>query len=389
MAHEILKKLPEDVIVYILLKLPVKSLIRFKCISKTWYILIESSTFINLHLNYSKTAKEEFIIFKRSLQVDPFQHKTTLSFLFGDDLNPVSPDLEVPYLESTFVNDYDQFIGPCHGLIALINMINTVLFNPATRNYRLLPPFPTDAPQGFRCSIDGVGFGFDSMANDYKVVRISKVYNDPPYRDPYSIEQKVEVYDMITDFWRELDNIDQDMPRIYWASSSMVFYKTACYWLAIGSKDKMIILYFDMGTEIFNTINLPHTCNSYNGPHYGLLVLRDSITMLRYPNPNPEYDPAQNLMQIWMMKEYEVYDSWMKIYTVRPLLIESPLLIWKDYQMLCENRDGSLISYDLKLDKVQQFSLQGCPTSLRAICYKESMIQIPCESKDNAQVQYF
>ncbi|KAG5631155.1 hypothetical protein H5410_002872 [Solanum commersonii] len=389
MAHEILKKLPEDVIIYILLSLPVKSLMRFKCIFKTWYILIRSSTFINVHLNCSKTAKEEFIILKRSLQEDPFQHKTTLSFLFGDDLKPVSPDLDVPYLASTFANNYDQFIGPCHGLIALVNMVNTILFNPATRNYRLLPPCPSDVPQGFRCSVDGVGFGFDSMANDYKVVRISKVYNDPPYRDPYSREQKVEVYDMSTDFWRELENIDQDMPRIYWAPCSMVFYKSACYWLAIGSKDKMIILYFDMGTEIFNTINMPDTCNSYNGPHYGLVVLRDSITMLRYPNPNPEYDPAQDLMQIWIMKEYGLYDSWMKIYTIRPLLIESPLLIWKDYVMLCESREGSLISYDLKLDKIQEFNLQGCSTSLRAICYTESMIQIPCESKDSAQVQFF
>ncbi|KAK6803228.1 hypothetical protein RDI58_001012 [Solanum bulbocastanum] len=169
----------------------------------------------------------------------------------------------------------------------------------------------------------------------------------------------------------------------------MVFFKSACYWLAIGSKDKMIILYFDMGTEIFNTINMPDTCNSYNGPHYGLVVLRDSITMLRYRFPNPEYDPAQHLMQIWKMKEYGLYDSGMKIYTVRSLLIESPLLIWKDYLMLCESREGSLISYDLKLDKIQEFNLQGCPTSLRAICNKESMIQIQCESKDSAQVQFF
>ncbi|NP_001289821.1 S-locus F-box protein type-5 [Solanum lycopersicum] len=163
MAHEILKKLPEDVIIYILLRLPVKSLILFTCISKTWYILIRSSTFINLHLNNSKTAKEEFIIFKRSLQVDPFQHKTTLSFLFGDDLKPVIPDLDVPYLESTFVNDYDQFIGPCHGLVALISMMNTVLFNPATRNYRLLPRFPSDSPQGFRCSMMVLGLDLTQL----------------------------------------------------------------------------------------------------------------------------------------------------------------------------------------------------------------------------------
>nr|XP_016451258.1 PREDICTED: F-box protein CPR30-like [Nicotiana tabacum] len=179
MVHGILKKLPEDVFILILLKLPVKSLIRFKCISKTWYILMQSSTFINLHLNHAINAKDEFIVFKLSFQEDPFQHKTILSFLFGDDdddyLTPVSPDLDVPYLTSTFSSNYDQLIGPCQGLIALINIVDTVLFNPATRNYRLVPPCPFPVPKGFRRYVDGIGFGFDSLANEYKIVMISEV----------------------------------------------------------------------------------------------------------------------------------------------------------------------------------------------------------------------
>lgn len=61
--------------------------------------------------------------------------------------------------------------------------------------------------------------------------------------------------------------------------------------------------------------------------------------MIRYPNPKPEYDPAQDLMQIQIMKDYDLCDSWIKKYTVRPLPIDSPLAIWKDYLMLLQNRN--------------------------------------------------
>ncbi|KAL5769476.1 hypothetical protein ACOSP7_013630 [Xanthoceras sorbifolium] len=43
-------KLPEDMIIEILSILPVKSLIRFRCVSKSWYALVKSSSFISKHL---------------------------------------------------------------------------------------------------------------------------------------------------------------------------------------------------------------------------------------------------------------------------------------------------------------------------------------------------
>ncbi|KAK4727087.1 hypothetical protein R3W88_032004 [Solanum pinnatisectum] len=45
---------PEDLIREILLKLPVKALLRFKCVCKNWYTLIKNPCFIREHLNFSK-----------------------------------------------------------------------------------------------------------------------------------------------------------------------------------------------------------------------------------------------------------------------------------------------------------------------------------------------
>ena len=47
--------LPEELIVEILSWVPVKPLMRFKCVSKTWNSLIFHPTFVKLHLQRSST----------------------------------------------------------------------------------------------------------------------------------------------------------------------------------------------------------------------------------------------------------------------------------------------------------------------------------------------
>nr|XP_016474410.1 PREDICTED: F-box protein CPR30-like [Nicotiana tabacum] len=174
MVDGIMKRFPEDVVIYILLRFRVKFLLRFKCISKTCYTLIKSSIFVNLHLSRTTNDKDEFILFKRSWKEETSLYKTIISFLSvraDDYLNPIIPDQDVPYMTATYSIEYDQLIGPCHGLIALMDDLNTLLFNPSTRKYMLLPPSPFNCPRNHYRTIRCVGFDFDSIANDYKVVK--------------------------------------------------------------------------------------------------------------------------------------------------------------------------------------------------------------------------
>nr|BAQ19003.1 S19-locus linked F-box protein 3 [Petunia axillaris subsp. axillaris] len=387
-----MNKLAQDMVVNILLRLPVKSLMRFKCVIKTYYSLIQSSSFINLQLNRVTTDKDELVLFKRSFEEDIHRHKTILSFLSSSDvdssLNPISPDLDVPRMTNAYSNNFDQLIGPCKGLIALMNHLVTVLINPSTRNYRLLPSSPFDSPPGFYRSIESVGFGFDSIANDYKVIRILEVYwIDHGY--PLGGEKKVEIYDLGIDSWRELDHVDQQFPQLHWLPCSQMFYKGACHWIAIPLVDPMVILSFDLSTEIFRTIKMPDNCCFSDGPCYSLVLSNDSLTLICYPDPAQVVDPTKDLIDIWIMKDYGVHESWIKKNTIIRLRIVSPLAVWRESLLLCERKNGILMFYNLCSNEVKDFNLHGSPKSLRAMVYKETLTPIPKGNEKSTEVQKF
>nr|BAQ19037.1 Sm-locus linked F-box protein type-2 [Petunia x hybrida] len=382
-------KLPEDVVIYILLRLTAKSLLRFKCISKYWYTLILSNTFVKLHLNRITTIKDEFIFLIRTFREEPDQLKSIASFFSGDDNNNLStlfPDLDVSDLTSSSCTVINQIIGPCHGLIALTDSFIIIILNPATRKYVVLPPSPFGCPKGYHRSIEGIGFGYDSIVNEYKVVRLSEVYWDPPtdYFGPR--EPKVDIFDLSIDSWRELD---VEFPSIYYLPCSEMYYKEAVHWFIIT--DTVVILCFDIGTEIFRTMDMPGTCTFLGGPRYGLAVLYECLTLICYPDPMSSIDPTKDLIDIWMMEEYGTSESWIKIYTIKPvpIPIESPLAIWKDHLLLLQTKSGYLISYDLNSDEVKEFNLNGHLESLRVIVYTESITVISRISEHGTQVLQF
>ncbi|KAI3930854.1 hypothetical protein MKW92_012096, partial [Papaver armeniacum] len=67
--------LPNDVFLEILMCLPVKSLLRFKSVCKSWYALIKSSDFIHRHANMidSKSKLGTFICQYHTPNIDASQ----------------------------------------------------------------------------------------------------------------------------------------------------------------------------------------------------------------------------------------------------------------------------------------------------------------------------
>ncbi|TMW86035.1 hypothetical protein EJD97_022039 [Solanum chilense] len=381
MVNRSVKKLPQDVVICVLLRLPVKSLLRFKCISKILYDLILSNTFCKLHLKHTTTTKDEFILFIRTFIEEPEQFRSIVSFFSGDDndnLITLFPDLDMSYLTSTSDTIFNVLIGPCNGLIVLTDSFIIVLLNPTTRKYFVVPPSPFGYPIGYYRNIEGIGFGFDSIANDYKISRLSDYYWDPPTDNRGPRDSKCEIYDLSIDSWRELDVV---FPVIYYSPFSELFYKEAIHWFTI--KNDFVILCFDISTEIFRTMEMPDACTTQAAPCYALSFLDEFLMLICYPYSLRSSDYTEDPLDIWLLKEYGESDSWIKKYTIRLLLvpIESPLTLWKNHLLLIQTRSGFLISYDLNFHEVKEFNLNGHPETLRVLRYRESLTKLPSFSE--------
>ncbi|KAI8008747.1 F-box/kelch-repeat protein [Camellia lanceoleosa] len=124
--------LPEEVLIEILSRLPVKSLLRFTCVSKPWRSLITSPSFINTHLNKSTNNTLTHLLLLRYTCLNPNQEHYSLHFdnkTFNRYAQFISP------FKTHF---YFRVVGTCNGLVCLSDdrfgdKHNIILWNPMIR----------------------------------------------------------------------------------------------------------------------------------------------------------------------------------------------------------------------------------------------------------------
>ncbi|KAB2608033.1 F-box/kelch-repeat protein [Pyrus ussuriensis x Pyrus communis] len=156
--------IPEEILFDILATLPVKSLLRFRCVCKSWKFLISSSIFKNAHLkkNVAENSCEYLLI-----QTDK---KNCLSLFDAETLSKCL-DIELHANKLGF-----RFFvhGSCNGLVCISGCnffsLNSpiYLWNPSIRKIKRLPNGCIRQIINFV----NLGFGFHSGENDYKVVRL-------------------------------------------------------------------------------------------------------------------------------------------------------------------------------------------------------------------------
>ncbi|KAK8480105.1 hypothetical protein V6N13_065061 [Hibiscus sabdariffa] len=170
-----MKHVPEDIIMEILFRLPVKSLCRSKCVSKVWCNLMSSSQFVKLQLNQSvKSNRLTYVMydcleFPRRLELD------YESFVSGHEVNLTAKESlfglkggRGAFMEFYFGNR--RVLGSCNGLLCctFAPPKTIALVNPSTRETKTI--FSQHAPQIESLLV--TGFRYDALHDDYKVVKI-------------------------------------------------------------------------------------------------------------------------------------------------------------------------------------------------------------------------
>ncbi|XVF23693.1 hypothetical protein REPUB_Repub13aG0061500 [Reevesia pubescens] len=125
---------PDDMVTKILLKLPIKSIIRFKCVAKTWFHLFRNPSFVSRHLSISKKNNNHLIAYY------PHENNENFAMHMFVDQNFVSHlDLR-QQLPSHFPDIYYFPICVDNGLVCSCDDFSSgiTLWNPATREFRIL-----------------------------------------------------------------------------------------------------------------------------------------------------------------------------------------------------------------------------------------------------------
>ncbi|XP_042477173.1 F-box/kelch-repeat protein At3g23880-like [Macadamia integrifolia] len=378
-----MKNLPEDIMKEILLRLPVKSLLRFRCVSQDWQCLISDSSFITLYQN--RNSRKENL----SLFITDYYTKT---FYTVED-NSCCKLFDMPAFTSTQLNGdirslciRNRVVGSCNGLLCLISSVfrpsNILyrefiyLFNPTIRKLKKLP-------HSCRCIClnyleTRLGFGFDPISKDYKVVKIVYSYDN---RTKSRIDHKdVWVYSLNSDHWRKLgDHIPVPIPipipilipsqRLELPSRTPIV-NAAIHWLVSSwDKSSYSIFSFDLVHEVFNELPQPPE----NGRFEDIVVVGGCLSVFSRGRHSISY----YLMEMWVMKEYGVKESWTKQIIVlnSDACLYKPVESWDD-EILFQHEQKNLVLYNIKSKTERDPGIHGLPAHCKALTHTKSLAML-------------
>lgn len=291
---------PVELIIDILLRLPAKSLLRFKIVCKLWYNLINSSDFVDLHFERSIASQTNF----------HFVYKTPILHLGDFDTfdNPISLDYPFKNCDNGGVG----VVGSCNGLLCLQSYDfehPLLIYNPTTQTYKTLPLLPISAPFSYTRSVFNFGFGYESITRDYRCVRIIRNYNE----ETSSYESDVMVYSLKGDLWRKAATPSVDYNLDYYYTKS-VFLNGAIHWdggiTENEANEALPIVVFNLKDECFSTMLIPDF-DSMEIVHMFVGVLDESLCLA--------VSELSGDTHLWVMKEYGTPESWTKLYSVPKL----------------------------------------------------------------------
>nr|KAJ0196180.1 hypothetical protein LSAT_V11C700343930 [Lactuca sativa] len=275
----------------IMKRLPVKSLVQFRSVSKAWKCLIDSSEFIAAHSNHCHTQPQHLLVSYE----DPIMKEHYVCFV-DDDTFP--QQRSVLTLTLPLSVKYLRLLGSSHGLLCLYHSHH----NPATKMVVLWNPLirksiVVDVPkQPYVC------FGVCPLTCDPKIISIYQIWDEANIET--SFRCKVMVYTLSSGKWRTLSsNLPTKPIRHFWL---MVVTDRFIYWL-VELPNHNMIMSFDVSDEKFETIDLLDSLATHHPTDLHLSKLRDSLAMLQN---------IENILTVWMM-EHGVQRSFTKLFIIK------------------------------------------------------------------------
>ncbi|KAI8556174.1 hypothetical protein RHMOL_Rhmol05G0231300 [Rhododendron molle] len=364
-----LPHLPLETIVEILSRVPVKSLLRFRCVSKSWRSLISDPKFAKAHLSLASASTDythHRLLLITSGGPNPYLKSCSVSSIMHEQSDTTAVDLDYPF-DKPRKRVWIGFNGSCNGLVCImVPGYIMYLWNPATRKSMELPLIKMrNNVFSHTC-----GIGYDDSVDDYKVVVILSAHVNTV------IQKRVEVYTIRTDSWRRIRDCSHSLK---WTDSG-IFVSGALHWTSWDSY--WIIVSLDLAKETYGEVLQPN----YDRDcclDYVLGVLSGCLCVL---------SQYADCADVWVMKDYGIKESWTKLIVIPYLTptdvaYSAPLCILKNNEVLVGNR-VHLVRYYLNDAKFSYPAIQNSIEPFRAYPYVESLVSLDSDDGIQQQQQY-
>ncbi|KAF2318755.1 hypothetical protein GH714_010479 [Hevea brasiliensis] len=350
-------KFDYDIFIEILCRLPIETLLRFRCLSKRCCSFIDSPDFINLHLNRSiKTSTN------RSLIIDEIKPEGSIFAVDLDSSDRCPVELHRPHkpFAARTVYDYitvataenvyydiiakerifrprkfsSDVFGSCNGLLAMYNGNGMSLWNPSTKKHQILPKFWSHDECNV-CDRITVGFGYDSINNDYKVIMMfqHKGMSLHYIKNP---KIRVMVYSLKGNSSTRIKDLnDYFLPY----NGHSVPVSGSLHWVVSNQEKRVdnVILAFDLGNEKFCELPKPHS-NGYEIYCLRVAELRGSLAI--------SCSCMGTAVEVWVMKEYGITESWTKLFRIYYEQLGISDLSTSYLKPLCYSKTGDEVLLD-------------------------------------------
>ncbi|XP_047324580.1 F-box/kelch-repeat protein At3g23880-like [Impatiens glandulifera] len=288
--------LPTEIITKVLIRLPVKTLVKLRCVCRSWLALISDPMFVEKHLRAS--TQDKGYAHHRLIMSAGCRSFEVKSCSLSSVLNEECPSTHDHYYPLKHPQRVVLIVGSVNGLVCIaIDKGSVFLWNPSTRKSKRLPNCGFKKRSG---GCIGYGFGYDEASSDYKViVTKSELFGEAPFKT------EVKIYGYKSDSWRRVENFPKGIPMdapgtfvggsLHWAASEFNYSWSV----------RTPIISFDLSKE---------TYSEFSQPRYGkgaldskLGVLSDNLCLLcvRYKR-----------FDVWVMKEYGKVESWSKLFSI-------------------------------------------------------------------------
>ncbi|XP_074272374.1 F-box protein CPR1-like [Silene latifolia] len=365
------KTLPFDIITEILTRLPVKPLTRFKSVSKLWNSLINSPNFIKLHLSKTLISENQnpnlicssFSIFTATIT-------NAAIFRFTELHHPL---LQFP--------DYHcvKILGSCNGVVCISSFDGAYicLYNPTTGSHQLLPVQPSRFPKPnpetiFRAHdhrpkteehLFVYGFGYDSVNDDYKLVRILEFY-----RNSVFVGTEVCMFSLKNYSWKYIDivgNVYLNYGGLQECNAAL--FNEVLYFIVNDGKITPFVRCFNLQTETFSIMDLPKFDDNFFMFCLAMGQVGGCLSFfVNYNNVDHGASNYSRLMRadFWIMKE----GSWVRLFSISDTSsigasVDIIALVYsKDRQKILLNLDGRVFGwYDWEKRSIVRALVHGLP----------------------------